>query len=399
MVTTWPKNFPGLGVGAQRLADRITAMSDGRLTIEVYSAGELVPALGTFDAVIEGSAEMSHGAAYYWQNKSPATSFFTGVPYGMTSRELASWLRYMGGQELYDEVYDQFGVQAFINGDTGTQAGGWFRERADRARRHPGAEVPHPRASAARSGQRWAPRVVNMAAGEIFAALQSGALDAAEFVGPYNDLALGFHQVCKHYYLSSFTEPGLATELAVDKAKFTALPADLQAIVQIACQAEYDQVASDFFANDPRALAQLVNEHGVQTHQFPDEILQAGANAAGDILEGLRNSDDALTKKVTEGYLAALATLRTRTETDRRALPAGAADSSSSSPDRYTAARPVPRGSRPRSRGTRSQAAGFNFPRGRVYSGTMNRGTSSRPACAPLVNRSRALGLLCLSCP
>ena len=100
MVTTWPKNFPGLGVGAQRLADRITAMSDGRLTIQVFSAGELVPALGTFDAVIEGSAEMSHGAAYYWQNKSPATSFFTGVPFGMNSRELASWLRYMGGQEL-----------------------------------------------------------------------------------------------------------------------------------------------------------------------------------------------------------------------------------------------------------------------------------------------------------
>ncbi len=313
MVTTWPKNFPGLGVGAQRLADRITAMSDGRLTIEVYSAGELVPALGTFDAVIEGSAEMSHGAAYYWQNKSTATPFFTGVPYGMTSRELASWIRYMGGQELYDEVYDQFGVVAFINGDTGTQAGGWFRNELTGVADLQGLKFRTP----GLGGQVWekmGASVVNMGAGDIFASLQSGALDAAEFVGPYNDLALGFYQVCKHYYLSSFTEPGLATELAINKAKYQALPADLQAIVQIACQAEYDQVACDFYANDPLALEKLVKDHGVITHQFPDDILQGGAAAATEILEGLRNSDDALTKKVTDSYLSSLAILRTRTE-------------------------------------------------------------------------------------
>ena len=156
--------------------------------------------------------------------------------------------------------------------------------------------------------------VVNMAGGEIFANLQSGALDAAEFVGPYNDLALGFHQIAKYYYVSSFTEPGLATELAVDKAKFEALPADLQAIVEIACQAEYDQVASDFYANDPIALSTLVNDHGVITGLFPDEILQAAATAAKEIIDGLLASDDPLTKKVTEAYVAALGSLRTRTE-------------------------------------------------------------------------------------
>ncbi len=313
MVTTWPKNFPGLGVGAQRLADRITAMSDGRLTIEVYSAGELVPPLGAFDAVIEGSAEMSHGAAYYWQNKSPATAFFTGVPFGMTSRELAAWVRYMGGQELWDEVYDQFGVQGFLSGDTGTQAGGWFQKELTGLSDIQGLKFRTP----GLGGQVWekmGATVVNMAAGEIFAALQSGALDAAEFVGPYNDLALGFYQVCPHYYLSSFNEPGLATELAVDKAKFSALPADLQEIVRIACQAEYDQVASDFYANDPIALKTLVDEHGVAVHIFPEEIYEAGAVAAIEILEGLRNSDDALTKNVTESYLSSLALVRTRTE-------------------------------------------------------------------------------------
>ena len=313
MVTTWPKNFPGLGVGAQRLADRITAMSDGRLTIQVFSAGEMVPALGTFDAVIEGSAEMSHGAAYYWQNKSKAAAFFTGVPYGMNSRELASWIRYMGGQELYDEVYDQFGVKAFINGDTGTQAGGWFKTELSGVSDLAGLKFRTP----GLGGQVWekmGASVVNMGAGDIFAALQSGALDAAEFVGPYNDLALGFYQVCKNYYLSSFTEPGLATELAVNKAKLMALSPDLQQIIEAACQAEYDQVACDFYANDPRSLEVLVNEHGVKTHQFPDEILQAGAKAAQEIIGGLRDSGDAMTQKVTESYAAALKVLRTRTE-------------------------------------------------------------------------------------
>ena len=127
MVTTWPKNFPGLGVGAQNLADRITAASGGRLTVQVFAAGEMVPPLQSLDAVIDGSAEMSHGAAYYWQNKSQGLSFYTGVPYGMTSRELTAWVRFLGGQEIWDEIYDQFGVQGFLSGDTGTQAGGWFK--------------------------------------------------------------------------------------------------------------------------------------------------------------------------------------------------------------------------------------------------------------------------------
>jgi TRAP-type mannitol/chloroaromatic compound transport system substrate-binding protein len=314
MVTTWPRNFPGLGVGAQRLGDRITAMSGGRLTVEVFAAGEMVPPLGAFDAVIEGSAEMSHGAAYYWQNKSPATAFFTGVPFGMTSRELASWIRYMGGQELWDEVYDQFGVQGFINGDTGTQAGGWFENELTGLSDIQGINFRTP-GLGGQVWQRMGATVVNMAAGEIFAALQSGALDAAEFVGPYNDLALGFHQVRKHYYISSFTEPGLATELVVDKAKFSALAPDLQEIVRIACQAEYDQVASDFYANDPQALATLVNEHGVTAHaQFPEEILEAGATAAIEIFEELRASSDNLTQRVTDSFLESLAVLRSRTE-------------------------------------------------------------------------------------
>ncbi len=311
MVTTWPKNFPGLGVGAQRLADRITAASGGRLTVQVYSAGELVPPLQSLDAVIDGTAEMSHGAAYYWQNKSPALAFFTGVPYGMTSRELTAWIRYMGGQEIWNEIYDQFGVQGFLSGDTGTQAGGWFRNELTGVDSINGLRFRTP-GLGGRVWEKLGATVTNMAAGEIFQALQSGALDAAEFVGPYNDLALGFYQVAKNYYFPSFVEPGLATELVVDKKKYQELPDDLQAIIRDVSQAEYDQVASDFYANDPRALKTLVEQHDVQVRQFPDEILEAGAKAAEEVMNGLLSSDDALTKKTAQSFVDALQIVRTR---------------------------------------------------------------------------------------
>ena len=313
MVTTWPKNFPGLGVGAQRLADRITAASGGRLTIQVYSAGELVPPLQSLDAVIDGNAEMSHGAAYYWQNKNAGLSFFTGVPFGMTSRELTGWVRHLGGQAVWDEIYDQFGVQGFLSGDTGTQAGGWFRNELTGVADVQGLRFRTP----GLGGQVWqklGASVTNLAAGEIFQALQSGTLDAAEFVGPYNDLALGFYQIAKNYYFPSFIEPGLATELVVDKAKYQALPEDLQAIVRDVCQAEYDNVAADFAANDPRALQTLVNDHGVNILPFPDEILEAGAVAAKELLTELLDSSDALTKKTAESFVSALDIVRQKTE-------------------------------------------------------------------------------------
>jgi TRAP-type mannitol/chloroaromatic compound transport system substrate-binding protein len=200
-----------------------------------------------------------------------------------------------------------------LSGDTGTQAGGWFAKELKGVADIKGLRFRTP----GLGGQVWqklGASVTNLAAGDIFQALQSGTLDAAEFVGPYNDLALGFYQVCKNYYFPSFIEPGLATELVVDKAKFKALPEDLQQIIVDASQAEYDQVASDFYANDPRALKTLVEDHGVKIRTFPDEILEAGAKAATEIIEGLRSSDDALTRKTADSFVSAFNLLRTRSE-------------------------------------------------------------------------------------
>lgn len=314
MVTTWPKGLPGLGVGAQRLADRITAASGGRLTIQVFSAGELVPPFQSVDAVIDGGAEMSHGAAYFWQNKSKALAFFTGVPFGMTSRELSAWMRFLGGQEVWDEVYDQFGLQGFLSGDTGTQAGGWFRKELTGLDDVKGLRFRTP----GLGGQVWGKlgaSVTTTPPGEIFQALQSGTLDAAEFVGPYNDLALGFYKVCKYYYTSSFVEPGLATELVVNKSKYQALPKDLQALVRDVCQAEYDQVASDFAANDPRALEVLINQHGViAIPQFPESIVSAAATAAAEVITEIREQGDELTKKTVESFIKALNITKIKTD-------------------------------------------------------------------------------------
>ena len=313
MATTWPKNFPGIGVGAQRFADKIQAASGGRLVIQVYSAGELVPALQALDAVIDGNAEICHSTPYYWQNKSQGLNFVTGVPFGMNSRELATWIRYLGGQEIWDEIYDQFGVRGFLSGDTGTQTGGWFRNELTGVADLQGLRFRTP----GLGGQVWqklGASVTNMAAGETFQALQSGTLDAVEFVGPYNDLALGFYQITKNYYVSSFVEAGAATEVVVRKDKFDELPPDLQELVKVVAQSEYDQMASEYYANDPRALQTLANEHGVKLLQFPEEILEAGAKAAAEILETLRSDGDALTKEMVESYISAFNLLRGRTE-------------------------------------------------------------------------------------
>ncbi|HET8728915.1 MAG TPA: TRAP transporter substrate-binding protein [Alphaproteobacteria bacterium] len=304
MVTTWPKNFPGLGISAERIATRIGELSDGRLTVRVYAAGELVPPFESLDAVIGGSAEMSHGAAYYWQNKSKALNFFTGVPFGFTAAEITAWIRYLGGQELWDEIYAQFGVKGFLSGQTGTQAGGWFRKEINSVADLNGLKFRTP----GLGGDVWSRlgvTVVNLPAGEIFPALQSGALDAAEFVGPYNDLALGFYQVAKNYYWPGFNEPGLATEVVVNKQMYEELPADLQKIIEYACQADYEQTTSEFMARNPQSLATLVNEHGVQIKRFPDDVVIACGNAAGEVLAELRDSGDDITKRVVESYAKA----------------------------------------------------------------------------------------------
>jgi TRAP-type mannitol/chloroaromatic compound transport system substrate-binding protein len=302
MVTAWPKGLPGLGTGAERLAERITKTSDGRLNVKVFAAGELVAPTGCFDAVSQGQAEMGHDSSGYHVEKLPAAGFFGAMPMGLTAGELNGWIYFGGGQELWDELYAPFGVKAFLAGNTGAQMGGWFRKEIRSVTDLKGLKfriTGHGAPALARLGV----EIVPLPNGEIFANLQSGAIDGAEWVGPYNDLSLGFYKITKLYYWPGFHEPGSATQCMVNKGKFEALPDELKQIVAACCSAENDMMLAEFNGRSPAALASLVSEHGVQLKQFPRDVMVAFGAASGEVLRELLEGGDDITRQIASSYL------------------------------------------------------------------------------------------------
>ncbi len=290
MVTTWPKDFPALGTGANNLAHSIEALSDGRLYVKVYGAGELVPASGVFDAVSGGTAEMGHGAAYYWKGKHEATQFFSAVPFGLNAAEINGWLRYGGGQSLWDELYADFNLRAFPVGNTGVQMGGWFNREINTLADFSGLVMRMP-GLGGEVLRRLEVTVKTLPGGEIFQALKTGAIDATEWVGPYNDLAFGLHQAAQYYYWPGWHEPGTARECMVNKQALGALPADLQAVVAYACQAANDDMLSEFTARNSQALKTLVDEHGVQLRRFSDELLAQIGKVSAEVVAEIAGQD------------------------------------------------------------------------------------------------------------
>ncbi len=302
MVTSWPKGLPGLATGAQRVADRIGTMSDGRLTVKVFAGGELVPALQVFDGVAGGTAELGHDASYYHLGKTQALAFYTAVPYGLTANELNAWVHWGGGQELWDEVMAEFGLKSFLSGNTGVQMAGWFRKEINSVADLNGLKFRMP-GLGGQVLQRLGSTVVVLPGAEIFPSLQSGAIDGTEWVGPYNDLSLGFHQVAKFYYWPGFHEPGSGLQLTVNKAEFDGLPADLKAIVEAAASAENDVMLAEFNARSGPSLAELVNTHGVQLRQMPNDVMTAIGTESGNLMQEIVDDGDAMTKKVATSYL------------------------------------------------------------------------------------------------
>ena len=302
MVTTWPKNFPGQGTSAERLARTIGEMTDGRLTVTVYGAGELVPPFESFDAVQSGAAECMHATPYYWQGKSKAVNFFSTVPYGMTTNELTAWIKFGGGQELWDELYDGFGLKGFHAGSTGVQMGGWFNKEINSLADINGLKMRIP-GTGGDMMRKLGATVVNLPAGEIFPALQAGTIDATEWVGPFNDLALGLHRVAQYYYWPGVHEPGTEIEFTVSQAAFDALPPDLQKIVEVATQAEETLVFAEFNARNGDALATLINEHGVELREFPEEVLVGFGKAAGEVIAEMRETGDDITVRIVDSFL------------------------------------------------------------------------------------------------
>ncbi|MCG6943293.1 MAG: TRAP transporter substrate-binding protein [Thiohalocapsa sp.] len=272
MVTTWPKNFPGLGTGANNLAKLIGEMSGGRIQVKVYGAQELVPAFEVFDAVSRGTAEMGHGAAYYWKGKSEAAQFFSTVPFGLTAQEMNGWMYYGGGLELWTELYADFGLVPAPAGNTGVQMGGWFNKEINSVADLQGLKMRIP-GLGGEVLKRAGGTPVNLPGGELFTSLQSGAIDATEWVGPYNDLAFGLYKAAKYYYYPGWHEPGTTLEAIINKEVFDGLPGDLQSIVTNACKVVNQDMLAEYTARNPAALKTLLNEHHVDLRKFPDDVL------------------------------------------------------------------------------------------------------------------------------
>jgi len=272
MVTAWPRDFPGLGEGANYLAKTITDMSGGRLQVKVYGGNELVPPFEVFDAVSNGTAQMGHAAAYYWKGKVPEAQFFGAVPFGMNAQETNAWLYEGEGLKLWQELYAPFNLIPFPAGQTGVQMGGWFNREIHSMEDIKGLVMRIPGLGGEvlkRAG--GSPK--SLPGAELFTALQTGNIDATEWVGPYNDLAFGLHQAAKYYYYPGWHEPTACLECLVNKSAFESLPADLQAIVRVATRATNAQLLDNLTARNRSALDTLINQHGVQLRRFPDDVL------------------------------------------------------------------------------------------------------------------------------
>ena len=300
MVTTWPKNFPVLGTGANELAELITKMTDGRIKIKVYGAGELIPAFEVFDAVSRGTAEMGHGSAYYWKGKIEEAQFFSTVPFGMNGQEMTAWLYYGGGMELWQETYEPFGIIPAAAGNTLVQMAGWFNREINSTKDLEGLKMRIP-GLGGEVLKRAGGTPVNLPGGELFTSLKTGAIDATEWVGPYNDLAFGLHKAAKYYYYPGWHEPGTTLEALINKKAYEDLAADLKVIVKNACKVVNQDMSLEFAAKNNQALDTLVNKHKVDVRKLPDDVLARLKVLSHEVVSELAAKNSAA-KKIHDSY-------------------------------------------------------------------------------------------------
>ena len=317
LVTTWPKGLPGLGAAPENFARRVNEASGGRLRIRVFGAGEIVPAFEVFDAVSGGVAEAGHGAAYYWKGKIPAAVFFTAVPFGMTAQEVNGWLHYGGGLPLWRELYAPFGVIPYAGGSTGVQMAGWFNKRLNNRSDLAGLKMRIP-GLAGEVFDAAGGSAVRIAGGEVYTSMQTGVIDAVEWVGPYNDRTLGLMEVGEYYYYPGWHEPGAMLETIINAEALAALPEDLQAIVRIAARATNTDMLDDFTANNSESLQILLRDFDTEVLPLPDDVMDALYEQSQIAMQALVDSDP-MAKKIAASYFAFADKVRTYHEISERA--------------------------------------------------------------------------------
>jgi TRAP-type mannitol/chloroaromatic compound transport system substrate-binding protein len=291
MVTSWPKRLPGPGMSAERVAERVNAMSGGRLQVAVFAAGEVVPAFEVLDAVGSGVAEMGHTAAFYWQGKQPASVYFTTVPFGLVPPEHVAWVEAGGGQALWDELYAPFGVKPFMGGNTGVSMGGWYRRQIRSLDDVKGLKV-RMLGLGGEVFRRLGATPQTTPPGEIFTSLQSGVIDGAEFVGPGSDIALGLYRVAPFYYGPGFNKPNGTGECLVALKAWEGLDADLKAIVAHACAAEAAFALAEMERLNAESLAALTGRFNVELKTFPPDLIAAARAQANGVLSDLAARSD-----------------------------------------------------------------------------------------------------------
>jgi len=291
MVSTWPRDFPGLGTGAQRLAENLGKMSDGRIQVQYFAAGERVGAFDSFDEVASGNAQAYHAADYYWKGKHPGWAYYTAVPFGLTYDEMNAWIRFGGGQELWDELASEFGLKCVMAGNTGVQMGGWFNKEINSADDLKGLKMRIPGLGGDVMAKLGA-SPVSLPGGQIYENLVSGAIDATEWVGPWNDSFMKFYEAAKYYYYPGMHEPGSMLAFGMNKSWWEGLTATDRAMIEAAASQENDIMMAEYNAKSGDALKDLVDNQGVQLREFNDDVYDAFFEAAEEVFEASRSHSD-----------------------------------------------------------------------------------------------------------
>ena len=305
MVTTWPRDFPGLGTGAQRLAKRISDMSDGRIQVEYFAGGERVKPFDSFDEVASGNAQAYHAADYYWKGKHPGWAYFTAVPFGLTYNEMNAWIRWGGGQELWDELAGSFGLKCVMAGNTGVQMGGWFRKEINSADDLKGLKMRIPGLGGDVMAKLGA-SPVSLPGSQIYENLVSGAIDATEWVGPWNDSFMKFYEAARYYYYPGMHEPGSMLSLGLNKSFWEGLSASDRVTIEAAASAENDIMMAEYNAKNGESLAKLISEQGVELRVFSDDTYDSFGEAAAEVMEEVRAHSD-LVARIHDSFVKARA--------------------------------------------------------------------------------------------
>ncbi len=289
LASSFPRSAEIIYHGAEVFAERVGALTGGRFEIVPSPAGEIVPPFQVLDAVQNRSVAMGHSASYYFTGKNPALAFDTGVPFGMTARQQNAWMLDGDGLELTRGLFADFGVINLVGGNTGTQMGGWFRRPIGSLTEMRGLKMRIP-GLGAQVMDRLGVNALTLPGGEIYQALERGAIDATEWIGPYDDEKLGFQRIVKNYLYPGWWEPGALLSFYINRQEWDGLPTEYQQILEVASLEVNQRMLAEYDAKNPPALQRLV-DGGVRLAPFPNDVMIAARDAAQSMYEETASAD------------------------------------------------------------------------------------------------------------